>query len=763
MAFSYNRCHKEIVMIQLSQVKKLYPIGNSYIEALRGVNLSLDDTGFVFITGPSGCGKTTLLNIIGGLDHPDTGTVLFHATDTKDYTEEKWNDYRNHQIGFVFQNFYLIPHLSILENVMMPLKLAGISLSEQKQRAEHVLRSVHLESFSHHRPNQLSGGQQQRAAIARALVNEPKIVLADEPTGSLDQQASLEIMGILKEISQDRLVVMVTHNTELSKQFADRMIVMEDGLIKDDLIVCEKVSNNIHTSFDLSQSKMSIMTSFMLSFKNLNKRLTRTLLIIIAASIGMIGMTLVVAVAYGFDQFIELRKTETLNAFPIRVEKVSAVVPFVDDSYQPQLPLFSDNDVIYPRNIQYEFQTINTLTNDYYEHVKLMDSSLYESIFYNFGANHSFIIDNNGPQSVNQTLKELPVDSSYLMSYFDLLEGRMPDDSKNEMIVIVDRYNRLSKDIVEQLGFSSSNTLLFNQLMSLDAKWIPNNIAYTFNGSYYVESELNQAFAHSSSLSIPIVGVLRIKDRFNLDLLNTGLYYTKNLGVYMRQDAMQSAIVASQNQSNVSVFDGSSFSTSKEKQDHLRDIGFSNFPIGYTIYSKSFDDKDEIMNYLKSYNENIPINDQVEPLDVAGIGLSTMRIAIDAITIILLVFSLISLLISNLMIGVMTYTSVIERTKEIGILRAIGARKKDIGFIFYAETLLIGFFSGVLGIIISYLLIPLLNLFLKGVTEIAHLSKLPIIYALSLILITVVLTSISSVIPAHIASNKDPILCLRNE
>lgn len=736
---------------------------NHTVEALNGVNLLFDQTGFVSIVGPSGCGKTTLLNIIGGLDHPTQGSLIIKETDTKDFKDSDWNSYRNTHVGFVFQSFYLIPHLSILENVMMPLKLAGLSSEEQESKAVKALQSVKLESFIHHRPNQLSGGQQQRASIARALVNEPDIILADEPTGSLDYRSSVEVMDILKEISLHKLVLMVTHNELLSKTYSDRIITIEDGLIVSDIKLHEQKTLILPNELHLKASKMSIKTSFMLSFSNLKKRMLRTLLIILAASIGIMGMTLVIAVASGFDHFIELRKTETLNAFPIRVERVSAVVPFFDEMYQPNLPLFSNDDIIYPRNIQYEFQTINTLTPDYYDHVQLMDSQLYDSIYYNFGETHQFAVSNDGLKTVDDVFSELPVNSSYLSSYFDLLDGRMPDDSKNEMVVIVDRYNRLSKDIVEKLGFSSDDLLSFDNLLSLEIKWLPNDIFYSFGGVYYQENDLSQVYQDNQSLMIPIVGIIRIKDDFNLDLLNTGLYYTSILGNQMREDAASSMIVSDQHSTNNSVFGGLTFSTSAEKTSFLRGLGFSSYPIAYTIYSKSFEDKDEIMRYLRFYNALVDINDQIEPLDIAGIGLSTMRIAIDATTIILLVFSLISLLISNLMIGIMTYTSVIERTKEIGILRAIGARKQDIGIIFYAETLCIGLFSGLLAILSSYLLIPILNIFLEKSTDISNLSRLPIMYALGLIILSTLLTSISGIIPARIASKKDPILCLRNE
>lgn len=762
-SFLYNGFNEENPMITFTNITKEYHVEEHTIKALQQVTFSLGETGFVSILGPSGCGKTTLLNLMGGLDHPTSGSMTIHGIATENFDEHAWNNYRNRDVGFVFQSFFLIPHLTILENVMLPLKLAGLSPDEQKNRSLEVLKSVGLEHHIHHRPNQLSGGQQQRSAIARALVTEPKMILADEPTGSLDHQASIEIMEILKEISSSRLVVMVSHNQKLSSIYSDRILTMEDGkIVSDEYIhpLNEKKSNSNELS--ITHAKMSFVTAFKLSISNLRKRFYRTLLMVLAASIGVLGMTLVLAVSSGFDRFLELRKTETLNAFPIRVERVSAVVPFFDDKYKPNLPLFSDEQILYPSNIQYEFTTINTLTPEYYTYVKNMDPSIYRHIHYNFGTTQSFLaIHQDSYYLTSDTFDELTVDSSYLNNHFDLLAGKLPDDQKNEAVIVVDRYNRLSKELVQNLGFSGQDEIAFDTLLSLDIKWIPNNFLYQFDGAYYLKKNTFQDDL-INLVDVDIVGVIRIQDKYNLDLLHSGIYYTEHLGNLIRENAKDSDVVQAQMSSSTSVLNGSSL-TAQTKETLLRSLGYGTYPVSYAIYSNTFDHKDDIIHYLRAYNDTVSNLYQIEPLDIAGIGLSTMRIAIDSMTIILIVFSGISLLISNLMIGIMTYTSVIERTKEIGVLRAIGARKKDVGRIFYAETLVVGFFSGLLGVILTYALLPLFNLFLEDLTTIKQIGYLPIYFAFGLVVINTLITSLSGIVPAQIASNKDPISCLRNE
>ncbi len=751
------------MMIKLLNVYKEYITEDEKIAALSDINLDLEVSGFVSIVGPSGCGKTTLLNMIGGLDHATSGDLFFNNQNTKSYTDIEWDTYRNQKIGFVFQHYYLIPHLNIIQNIALPLSIAGYTQDESIEKAKEILVTVGLKDKFYKKPNQLSGGQQQRASIARALINNPKIILADEPTGSLDYESSLEIMKLLNDISKDRLVVMVTHNMKLASDYSNQIITLDSGILVDKKLNLSVSKNEIKEILDEKSSKMSFMTSFKLSFLNLMKRRFRTILTSLAASIGVIGITLVLAVAFGYNRFVESRKTETLNAFPIQVDRISLVVPLFDESYRPNLNAFSDDEIAYPRNIQYEFQTINTLTPAYFEYVKNMNPEIYEHIHYDYKIQSNFALENDGViVNPGTIIKELDVSKVYIIENFEIIKGRMINLDSFEAVITLDRYNRLSKDIAQSLGFNGDDPISFDELLGLKLKWIPNDVMYTLSGSNYSKNLIEEVYDSNEAIEIEIVGIVRIQEKFNIDYLRTGVFYSTHLASHILTNSANSDIVISQLSSMTDVIDDSVL-TQTTKDNTLRNLGYATYPLAYVFYSRTFSDKDLIMDYLKAYNNTVSINQAIEPLDLAGIGLATMRSAIDSVTIILIVFSGIALLISNLMIGIMTYSSVIERTKEIGILRSIGARKKDIGNIFYSETLMIGIFSGTLGIVLSYILIPLLNIMLKSMTLIDNLAYLFFPYALLLVLINVLLTSLSGIIPAKIASNKDPILCLRNE
>ncbi len=749
-------------MILIQDVTKIYTTYGDHVEALKNITLELPKTGFLCIVGPSGCGKTTLLNLLGGLDQPSSGTIYLSGVDTQNFDDASWNAYRNQEVGFVFQNYFLIPHLNILKNIELPLAIAGYSKEKRTEIAKEQIHLLGIDSKAYKKPQHLSGGQQQKAAIARALVLNPKIILADEPTGSLDHDAAINIMEILKEISRKRLVVMVTHQLELAKKYATRIIEMKDGTIihdENNPIEQEKQIKKLA----LKPAHMKFSTSFFLSFHNLIQRKYRTLLTTLSASIGIMGMLLVLSVAFGFNRYIESRKQETLNAFPIKIERISFVVPFFDKNYIPNLPVFPDDDIIYPRNIQYEFQTINTLTATYYTHVLSMDPNLYDYIHYDFRLKSNFAVENQGIYTDPQDyIKQVEVNHDYMMKNFDILKGHIPEDTALSALLVLDRYNRLSKDIAQALGFSGDDPIGFDELMDLSIKWIPNQVMYTKVGSLYQKNLLSSVISDPLVLSIPIAGIVRIKDTFELDYLKSGIYYTTGVTDMILADSLASNIVSDQISSNQSVLDGQPLNIA-QKDTLLRNIGYATYPQAYAIYSSSFEDKDRIVRYLKSYNDTVSINQAIEPLDLAGIGLATMRTAIDSTTLILIVFSGISLLISNLMIGIMTYTSVIERTKEIGMLRAIGARKKDVRNIFYSETLMIGFASGVIAIIFAYLLMPLLNLLLEDITTIPKMTYLNFIIALFMLLVSMALTGLSGIIPAHIASKKDPITALKND
>ncbi len=748
-------------MISLKNIFKTYHAADEDIHALKDISISLRHKGLVMILGPSGCGKTTLLNLMGGLDQPSSGELFMFGKSRHDMNEDELNTYRNHKVGFIFQNYYLIPHLNIIDNVALPLLLSGFDEKTAKEKAKEQLIRLGLKDKLFKKPSELSGGQQQRAAIARALIHEPNIILADEPTGSLDHESSLDIMHIIKTISKDRLVVMVTHNMELAESFGDEIIEMRDGQV---LSTHEaKTEDTLKKEHIHHKVNLSIKTSFFLSFGNLLKRKYRTLLTLLAASISVIGMSLVLAVSFGFNRFVEDRKVETLNAFPIRVERVSFVVPLLDDHYRPNLETFPDDGIVHLRNIQYEFQTINTLTPEYYNYVQDMNQSLYTYIHYDYRVISNFIVNNDSTYSdPSSYLRVSEVSESYIASNYDILTGTLPSDDTPQIFIVLDRYNRLSKDIAQAFGFSGDDDISLDVLLDLEVFWVPNDVMYTQNGENFTKASLGSVYNHAQRVEIPIVSIIRIKDKFELDPLKTGIYYTKATQDLIRESSIDSEIVVAQISSSTSVIDGSSL-TSSQKDQLLRSLGYATYPLSYAIYSRSFQDKDIIVNYLRGYNQTVSASNAIEPLDVAGIGLATMRVVIDSTTWILLSFAIISLIISNFMIGIMTYTSVIERTKEIGLLRSIGASKKDVKRIFYAETFMIGFLSALIGLLLLYLLMPLINLGLYQLTGIKGVGYLPIIYGLMILILNTLLTSIAGLIPANIASKKDPIIALRSQ
>ena len=639
-------------MILVHDVTKIYTTYGDPLYALKNMSLELPETGFLCVVGPSGCGKTTLLNLLGGLDQPSSGQIYLSGVDTHTFDDASWNAYRNQEVGFVFQNYFLIPHLNILKNVELPLAIAGYSKEDRITLAKKQINLLGLESKTYKKPQHLSGGQQQKAAIARALVLNPKIILADEPTGSLDHDAALSIMQILKEISQKRLVVMVTHQLELAKTYATRILHMKDGtIVKDEDISLEKRVKN--ENIDLKPAHMRFKTSFFLSFHNLIQRKYRTLLTTLSASIGIMGMLLVLSVAFGFNRYIESRKQETLNAFPIKVERISFVVPFFDKNYIPNLPVFPDDDIIYPRNIQYEFQTINTLTLPYYQHVLLMDPNLYDYIHYDFRLKSNFAVDHHGNYTDPQDyIKQVEVNHAYMLKNFDILAGHIPEDKDLSALLVVDRYNRLSKDIAQALGYSGDDPIAFDDLMDLSIKWIPNQVMYTKVGSLYQKNLMTSVVYDSSVVSIPIVGIVRIKGVFDLDYLKSGIYYTTGVTDMILADSFASDIVGDQINATQSVIDGQPLNTA-QKDTLLRNLGYATYPQAYAIYSSSFEDKDQIVRYLKSYNDTVSINQAIEPLDLAGIGLATMRTAIDSTTLILIVFSGISKMSISSLISVL--------------------------------------------------------------------------------------------------------------
>ena len=757
-------------MFRLKQISKSYPTKDETVWGLKNVSLDFPNQGLVSIVGPSGCGKTTLLNLIGGLDHQTGGDFFVDGINTKTFSEKDWNRYRNQNIGFVFQHYYLMPHLTIYQNIELPL-LIGKPL-DKKVRHDMVLNALNtvgLSGKAQKYPNQLSGGQQQKVAIARALVKNPVCLIADEPTGSLDQKASQDILSLLKEISKKQLVIIVTHQSTLANTFSDQIISLEDGEVAHiNQINDVKFSDDHAANKDRQFKGLSFVTILGLMLLNLNARKLKTLLIALIASIGMIGISLVVAVAYGFNAHIETQKQETLNSLPIRVDSFSLVVPLVNDRYQPNMPTLPNVDLAYPRNIQYEFQTFNRITESYYGHVLNMNPDIYQHIHYDYklrpalfyasGDTYYDLRDDIFGDSVQALDMGLP----YINAHYDVLAGRMITETPYELVVVLDKHNRLDKKIVMELGFTGDTPIDFNTLMGIELRYIPNDVYYSFNGSNYEVNAIADAYHDAESIPLTVVGIIRLNNADLFDIIQPGIYYHEATTQSILEQSLSSNIVISQLSSNTNVLTNQALNT-LQKDTVLRSFGYATYPLSYTIIPNSFDDKDLIMDYLLSYNDTVDQINAIEPLDLAGIALATIRQSIDATTFILLVFALISLIISNVMISMVTYTQVIKRTREIGVLRSMGTRKRDVGLLFYFETLAIGLISGVIAIVISFALLPLINYLILSVTTLKQIAQLTFPMVFGVLFVNLVFTGIAAWIPAMIASKKDPAECLRTE
>ncbi|MFU8793059.1 MAG: ATP-binding cassette domain-containing protein [Acholeplasmataceae bacterium] len=757
-------------MFQLNHISKTYQTTDETVWGLKDITLTFPNRGLVSIVGPSGCGKTTLLNIIGGLDRQTNGDFFIDGRNTQSFNDTDWNLYRNQHIGFVFQHYYLMPHLTVYQNIELPL-LIGQSYDDhtRDQMIKEALQTVGLEDKARKFPNQLSGGQQQKIAIARALVKKPTCLIADEPTGSLDPKASQDVLSLLKKISENQLVIIVTHQRDLAESFSDQMIFLEHGLVsKVDVIKKEKVLNTPETSLSGRFKGLSFVTLFSLVMANLSARKLKTLLIAFIASIGMIGIALVIAVASGFNQHIETQKQETLNSLPIRVESFSLVVPLVNERYQPNMPTLPNTSVAYPRNIQYEFQTFNRITEPYYTHVKAMDPSIYQHIHYNFNIRPSLFYQSGDnyldlrDDIFGDSVKALDMSLDYINEHYDVLTGRMITETPYELIVVLDKFNRLDKKIVMELGFTGDDPLDFETLMDIELRYIPNDIYYTHNGFTYDINPIADVYHNDQAIPMRVVGIIRLNNDDMFDIIQPGVYYHESTTNAILDLSLSSEIVVSQLESSTHVMTSQTLS-SNQKDTALRAFGYATYPLSYTIIPNSFDDKDAIMSYLLSYNDTVDSLGAIEPLDLAGIALATIRQSVDATTFILLVFAVISLIVSNVMIAMVTYTQVLRRMREIGVLRSMGTRKLDVGLLFYIETLMIGLISGVIAIIISYALLPVINLLIKSATTIEHIARLTLPMVLVILFINLVFTGIAAFIPAMIAAKKDPAECLRTE
>lgn len=774
-------------MLEIKNISKSYKIGTFVQKALKNINLKFRKSEFVAILGPSGSGKTTLLNIIGGLDRYDSGDLIIKGKSTKKFKDKDWDAYRNNSVGFIFQSYNLISHINLLDNVEMGMTLSGKKGKERKNKAIDLLKEVGLDEHIHKRPNQLSGGQMQRVAIARALANDPEIILADEPTGALDSKTSTQIMELIKKISKNKLVIMVTHNSELADKYADRVIKMKDGEITDD---SNPLTNNDENeiSYKLKRTAMNIFTALHLSLNNIRTKKGRTILTAFASSIGIIGIALILSLSNGFSKQIELFEKNTSDAMPILItsQKNNMSSENFSSAISEETGLGigkSENSFPDTTNISIKDQTIkssiNPITNEYISYLKDIPEEYISSVSINYGTNLNLIQKNEDKYIALSTLNVTPElmpyanfnnyeNSSIFSNYYDILAGRMPTE-KDEIIIEINKQNKISKDIYKALGLTNENAS-FEEVLGAEIKLVENNDYYQKFNNYYLPKDINEEmYNNKNNLILKVVGIIRVKEeKSNIMSSQSGIYYNQELAKYVRDINSESEILKAQKTADYNVMTGEKIDLSTDEGKSLKDnliayLGGDETPQVIYIFPTDFNYKDKIVEYLDKYNEGKEEEKQVFYIDQAELITNISDGIMDGITIVLIAFSSISLIVSSIMLGIITYISVLERTKEIGILRSLGARKKDIRRVFNAETGLIGITSGVIGIAIALLMTIPLNNFLYEKTQLENVAVLNPTHAVILIAISVILTLIGGAIPAHIASKKDPVNALRTE
>ncbi|EJP6473933.1 ABC transporter ATP-binding protein/permease [Clostridium botulinum] len=786
-------------MLQIKDLKKVYTTGEFKQTALDGVSIDFRQSEFVAILGPSGSGKTTLLNMLGGLDQYDSGNMIINGLSTKKFSESDWDTYRNNSVGFIFQSYNLIPHLSIVDNVEMGMTLSGVPKSEKRQKATYVLEKVGLGNHIHKKPNQLSGGQMQRVAIARALANDPEIILADEPTGALDTQTSEQIMDLIKEIAKDKLVIMVTHNPELAEEYADRIVSFSDGKIVSD--TNPFVSENNSKDYKPKKTSMNFLTALKLSGNNIVTKKWRTALTAFASSIGIIGVALVLSLSNGFNKQINEFEKDSLSNYPISIEQNSMSLGMSPSSKSKdkEKTEFPNKSMIYPYDSSKDAAVhANVISTEYVDYIKKIDSSLINGISYTRNVNMNILKKQDGKVvSMNTSAAAFSTypskgdsfETDYLKSYYDVLAGSYPKNEK-ELMLVVDKYNQVDTSILEALGFSAdSKNINFDSMIGTKYKLVYNDDYYTQSGKYFTvngdTTNLENLYNNKNAVTLKISGIIRIKEDANVSNLSTGIVYSDQLAQDFIDNAKNSKIVLAQKEGKYNVMNGNLLtektgtttaavhgapnmttnitSNVQTKDDVLASLGATSSPTSISIYPVNFEAKDNITTYLDDWNKGLKEEDQIVYTDMASMITSLTGNIMDGITIVLVAFAGISLVVSMIMIGIIIYISVLERTKEIGVLRALGARKKDITRVFNAETFIIGFCSGGLGIAITYLLTIPVNSILYKFTDLKNVAQLNPLHAIALVITSIVLTMIGGAIPSKMAAKKDPVIALRSE
>ena len=878
-------------MLQLKNIVKDYVSGDTTVQALKGIDITFRDSEFVSILGQSGCGKTTLLNIIGGLDQYTSGDLIINGRSTTKYKDSDWDTYRNHTIGFVFQSYNLIPHQSVLSNVELALTLSGVSKAERRKRAVEVLEKVGLGDQIHKKPNQMSGGQMQRVAIARALVNNPDILLADEPTGALDSATSIQIMELLKEISKDRLIIMVTHNPELAEKYSSRIVRLLDGNVTDDTMPYEPTDSRVTENNKAKRVKkkkgtsMSFLTALSLSANNLMTKKGRTLLTAFAGSIGIIGIALILALSSGFQSYIKKVEEDTLSSYPIAIEEEqvdysSMMSVFMgqhvgEASEKEDGKIYSNNIISEMLNSMMSQVKVNNLA-DFKKFIEDRNNGfdeLVSDIQYGYSTtlniykedtsdgivqvNPSTVLDTigmgqlsgmSGSSMMNSSMmgggswdvwSELIGNRTLLESQYDVIAGRWPD-AYNEIVLIVDENNEISDYALYALGLKDQNEVAdtmtrlakgeeivsykteytYEDILDLRYRLIVNTDFYSYNeenDSYtdVRDDEDSYRAAIADGIQLQVVGILRpdpdavtgavsgsvgytsalmeyVINKINAsDIVKkqaaapetdviTGLPFTKDGEEVEMENTFdittltpeQQAYLASLSQEELDTLMASYMqpATSSATYDgNMEAFGVADLekPSSIMIYPVDFASKDMISDKISEYNDAVRAEGREEAVinytDYIGLMMSSISTIINAISYVLIAFVAISLVVSSIMIGIITYISVLERTKEIGILRSIGASKHDISMVFNAETLIVGFVSGAMGIIVTMLLIIPINAIIKNLSGISNVAGLPWLAALILVLISMALTFIAGLIPAKMAAKKDPVVALRSE
>ncbi len=758
-------------MLKLKNIKKDYKTGDFVQHALKNISVSFRKNEFVAILGPSGSGKTTLLNIIGGLDRYDSGDLIIDGKSTKSFKDKDWDAYRNHAVGFIFQSYNLISHISVLENVEMGMTLSGISAAERKRKALELLEKVGLKDHAHKKPNQLSGGQMQRVAIARALANDPKIILADEPTGALDSKTSTQIMELIKEIAKDKLVIMVTHNAELAKDYASRIVSMKDGVILDDTDSYDD-ENKRSGELSIKKTSMSLLSALKLSFNNIKTKKGRTALTAFASSIGIIGIALILSLSNGFNKEVEEFEENSLAQSPIIIANES--VQMDEDTLKAlnrdsDLEEYTDKDAVYTQDdLSETLIHQNNITEDYVNYLEKMNKDDVAGISYMKGTNIQLIEKSDGYNlvsigssgSVSTGMGMLP-EGNIVDNNYDVIAGGF--DNEPGLILQVDSKNRVSARILKALGFDDEETN-FEDILNKEFKIPINDEYYQKQGNYFVPTtDLEKVYNSDDSISVKIKAIIRGREDKKVVTDTSSLYYNSSLADEVISKNKDSEIVRAQRETEYNVLTHQAFDENTTKENILGYLGGDTLPVAIYIYPKDFETKDNITNYLDDYNKGKDEKDIIQYTDMAGMISSLSGNIMDAITIVLIAFSSISLIVSSIMIGIITYISVLERTKEIGILRSLGARRKDIKRVFNAETFIIGIFSGFLGVIIAYALTFPVNIIIENLSGLAGVAKLNPVHALILILVSLTLTIIGGAIPANMASKKDPVIALRTE